>query len=160
MPSQSEFLRRTEKGGREQGTEEPASMREIVIPQIDGGVPGDVRQNQGRGHVHADRLQYDDEECYEGPMGARAHSETRPPRLNSDEEHCPGSGQGWKVELHLRSSQDEPPQALQDLRDCQPEDDREQDREIVKGVHGIERRILGSMITLLVTIVGQFVPPF
>jgi hypothetical protein len=49
---------------------------------------------------------------------------------------------------------------LQDLGYSEPENDREKDRKIVKGVHGIERRILGSMITLLVTIVGQFVPPF
>ena len=66
MPLQSEILRRTENDGREQGTKEPAFMREIVVPQIDGGVPGDVRQNQRRGHVQTDRLQHDYEERQEG----------------------------------------------------------------------------------------------
>src|ERR1700730_2851816 len=90
----------------------------------------------------------------------RAQAETRPPRLNGDEEREPGPDQGRDVQFHLCPGQNEPTQALQDLGNSQPEDDREEDREIVKGVHGIELRILGSMITLLAAIVGQFVLPF
>jgi hypothetical protein len=61
MPLRSEILRCTKNEASKHGTEEPASMREIVVPQIDDGVPSGVRQNQRRGHVHADRLQHDDE---------------------------------------------------------------------------------------------------
>ena len=55
-------------------------------------------------------------------MGLRAHAETRPPPLNGQQEYEPGPDHRREVELNLRPGQDEPPQALKDLRDCQPED--------------------------------------
>jgi len=138
MPVESEFLRCTKDDGCKHETEEPPSMCEIVVSQIDEGVPGDVWEDYRRSHVHADRLQHDDNEGQEGPITARAQAETRPPHLNGNEEREPGPDHGREVELHLRPGQDEPAQALQDLRDRQPNDDREEDREVVKGFHGAE----------------------
>jgi len=60
MPGKSQLLRYTKNQASQQGTEEPTFMREIVVPQIDNGTPGDVGQDLRRSHIDADRLQYDD----------------------------------------------------------------------------------------------------
>jgi hypothetical protein len=67
-PSESEIFRRAEEDTPKQRSEEPASMREVVLAQIDDGVPGYVWQDQRRDHVYADRLQHDDEERHKGPI--------------------------------------------------------------------------------------------
>src|SRR5262249_25628993 len=144
MPRESEILRNTKNEAGKHGTEEPASVGEVVVPQINDNVSGDVRQDERGGHVHADRLEYDDKQRYEGPIGARTHGETRPPPLNGDQEYQPGPDHGRKVELNLRPRQDEPAEALQDLRYCQPEHYRQQDRKIVKGRFQALRKVCVS----------------
>jgi hypothetical protein len=55
---------------------------------------------------------------------------------NGDQQSEPGPDQGRDVQFHLCPGQNESAQALQDLGNRQPEDNREEDGEIVKGVHG------------------------
>src|SRR6516162_9425837 len=45
MSRENKILGYTKNEARQQGTEKPASMRKIVVPQIDEDTPGDVRQN-------------------------------------------------------------------------------------------------------------------
>jgi len=90
------------------------------------------------GAESASFAKHDDEEGHKGPIRMRPHAETRPPALNGDEEREPSPDQGRDVQLYLCPGQNEPAQALQDLGYSQPEDDRQEDREIAKGVHGIE----------------------
>jgi hypothetical protein len=82
MAVDSKILCRTEDHSRKQSTEEPNSMREIVVTQINADVPANVWENQGRNHVHADRLQHDNDKNHEGPSDVHAQAEARPPRLN------------------------------------------------------------------------------
>jgi hypothetical protein len=86
-------------------------MREVVVPQIDYGIPGNIREDYRRGHVNADRLQHDDDESEEGPTSAHSQAETRPPRLNGNKkcESCPDNGR--KVEFHLGPGQNESAEA-------------------------------------------------
>src|SRR6516165_2986192 len=66
------------------------------------------------------------------------HGEVRPPPLNGDQECEPSPAHGREVEFNFCPGQDEPPEALQALRDRQPEDYRQQDRKIGKGYfHGL-----------------------
>ena len=45
MSRENKILGYTKNEAGQQGTEKPASMRKIVVPQIDEDTPGDVRQN-------------------------------------------------------------------------------------------------------------------
>ena len=45
MSTESEILRCTKNEAGKHSTEEPASMREVVVSQIDNGVPGDIRED-------------------------------------------------------------------------------------------------------------------
>jgi hypothetical protein len=67
--------------------------------------------------ARADRLQDDDDDGREGPIGAQVQAETCPPRLDGNEERYPDPDNRRKVEFHLHPGQDESAQALQDLRD-------------------------------------------
>lgn len=64
-----------------------------------------------------------------------AHAETRPPSLEGKEKRKSRPDESWSIELDLPPCQDQSTKALQDVLDREPEDDREQDREVVKGVH-------------------------
>ena len=82
MAADSKLLCRTKGHGRKQSTEEPNSMLEIVVSQINDDVPVDVWENQGRNHIHANRLHHDNDENHEGPSDPHTQAEARPPRLN------------------------------------------------------------------------------
>ena len=51
------------------------------------------------------------------------------------EKRKPRPDESWSIELDPPPCQDQSTKALQDVLDREPEDDREQDREVVKGVH-------------------------
>src|SRR6476646_3387247 len=101
MAGKSEFFRCTEEDARKHETKEPAFMREVVVPQIDDGVPGNIRKDYRRGHVNANRLQHNHHKSEEGPTGAHSQTETRPPSLNGNKEREPCPDDGRKVELQL-----------------------------------------------------------
>src|ERR1700682_5286401 len=107
MVAESQFFRRTEDHASKQEAEKPASMRKVVISQVDRGVSRHVRQDDRRGRVNADRLKDDDKEGQEVPSAPGAQTETGPPSLNSNEEREPGPDQGWEIDLHADPGQDE-----------------------------------------------------
>jgi len=106
-----------------------------MFAQIDETLPADIRQNERGDHIDTGRLQHDHQERQESPIGMLAHREVCPPGLNRNQESNPGPYQSRDIQLHFCSGQYEIAESQQDSRDCQTQNNREQHRDVGKGVH-------------------------
>ena len=98
-------------------------------------VAEEIRQHQCSEQVDDDRLREHDREREERPVLVVAQAEHRPPRLHGDHQHEDRPRDRRPVRAQSRACLHEPAETLQHLGDREAEDDRQQDREIVEGVH-------------------------
>ena len=94
-----------------------------------------ARQHDCAQQEHDDRLQQHEPELEECPVGMLAHAEHGPPRLHvHDEQHaCPQHG--GRIDLEGATLLEPAREAGQQLCDAEPEDDRDQDGEVIERIH-------------------------
>jgi hypothetical protein len=129
-----EILADAEQRAQHDEREEPAVVAPIVLGQVDRRGAYCVWQHQRGDHVQADRVHHDHTECDEAPMLDGAQVVHRPHDCTSTTSSSSAHVTAECVHAQARACLHQPAQTLQDLRDREAEDNREQHRQIAERI--------------------------
>lgn len=124
--------------GDDEQAEDSLPLLKIMRPQVDNFLFSKIWVNEPGDQVEQDRLREKHGKLVELPVMPVAHVEQGPPGLRANEQKRRSPNLRGPVRLHSRVRKHPRAQALQDLRNRQPQDDREKDGKITELIHALD----------------------